>query len=187
MKKSVLILGNNPVADMAVKQLDETQHYNVTQIKQGDFTASATYLNLDPETSIIVSFIGPQDVDLAIQELFDVVRRQHIKIEHFIMLSTAGIDNEVVGKLNYPGVKDVTEYLREQRYAIKIIDEAEIPYTVFRLVNLVFKKAGAGYTINEGKPVPAGNVSYETVAAFVVQAVTQNKFINQSVALLEDS
>ncbi|WP_429971743.1 NAD(P)H-binding protein [Fructilactobacillus sp. Tb1] len=181
--KSILLIGNNAAEKLTAQQLQN--NYKVTEISSGDYTKEETYQNLPKDLTIMASFVGPMDVDLVMEAFFDAVRHQHIKLEKTIMVSTAGIDNEVDGELDYPGVTDVTEYLREQRYAIKIIDEEEIPYTIFRPVNVINSKAGTPKLINEGEKVPVGNVSHETIAKFVVAAITENKFKNQSIALIE--
>lgn len=181
--KTIALIGNNQIEELVAQQLHN--RFNVIEITNGDFTKEETYQKLPENLAMMISLVGPMDVDLVMEVFFSAIRKQHLKLERVLMLSTAGIDNEVAGTLKYPGVNDVTEYLREQRYAIKVIDEEEIPYTIFRPVNVINERVGTPVVINEGKKVPAGNVSRETVADFIVQAVQTNQYQNQSIALIE--
>lgn len=183
MMKTILLIGNNPAEKLVAKRLQD--QFKLIEITSGDLTEEKAYADLPKDLTKMVSFVGPMDADLAMESFFAAVRQQSIKLDQVVMISTAGIDNEVVGQLDYPGIADVTEYLREQRYAIKIIDEEEIPYTIFRPVNVINEKLGTPFVINEGEKVPAGNVSHETIADFVVQAIQTSKYQNQSIALLE--
>ncbi|WP_395319672.1 NAD(P)-binding oxidoreductase [Fructilactobacillus frigidiflavus] len=183
MMKSIVLIGNNKIEKLVAQRLQG--QFELTEITEGDLTKAATYQHLPTNLAMMISLAGPMDVDLVMDAFFSAARQQQLKLERVVMLSTAGIDNEVTGKLKYPGVKDVTEYLREQRYAIKMIDEEEIPYTIFRPVNVINEKTGNPVVINEGEKVPVGNVSRETIANFIVQAIQANQYQNQSIALIE--
>lgn len=183
MMKSIVLIGNSQIEKLVAQRLQN--HFNVTEITSGDLTKEDTYRNLPKDLAMMISLAGPMDVDLVMESFFAAARQQQLQLEQVVMLSTAGIDNEVTGKLKYPNVSDVSEYLREQRYAIKIIDEEEIPYTIIRPVNVINEKTGTPVLINEGKKVPVGNVSRETIADFIVQAIQTNQYQNKSIALLE--
>ncbi|WP_255552514.1 NAD(P)H-binding protein [Lactobacillus sp. Sy-1] len=189
--KTVLILGSQkPIARIAIEELSRHKDLRLIEIddEQVDVTYEKLYLPFISEVNFVLSFLGPMDVDLAFEGLFDAIRSSQVKIEDFVMLSTAGIDNEVEGTMKYPDdVKDVDEYLKQQRYAIKVVDEAEIPYTILRPATLVYQAEGELQIYDEGQPMPAGIVSRETVAQVAVSAITSHQYVNQSIGLVQDT
>ncbi|MHA8110511.1 NAD(P)H-binding protein [Lactobacillaceae bacterium Melli_B4] len=186
--KTILVLGSQkPIARLAIQELDRQSDVHVIEMddQKHDLTYDKTYLPFIKDVNIIISFLGPLDVDLDFEGLFDAIRSTNSQIEDFIILSTAGIDNEVAGPLNYPDINNVREYLNQQRYAIKVVDEAEIPYTVLRPVTMVNQDAGQLTIYDEGQAMPVGTVSRETVAHIAVTAALKHQYVNQSIGLIE--
>ena len=101
------------------------------------------------------------------------------------MLSTAGIDNELTEEVTYPDVDNNKEYLNQQRYAVKLVDEYEIPYTILRPVEIVDEQTGELDVIDEGISMQYGRVSADNVANTAVKVVEYQQFINQSIGLIE--
>ncbi|WP_203639596.1 NAD(P)-binding oxidoreductase [Levilactobacillus wangkuiensis] len=149
----------------------------------GDLTAEATYVAPLQDNPIIFSALSGMDVDLAFEALFDAQYHQRLKLARFVMLSTAGVDQEVTGDLAYPGIDNVKEYLNQQRYAAKLVDEAEFPYTILRPVTLTDGAGRDPQIIKEGNPVPAGTVSHETVARVAVDLMRDGGYDYQSLAI----
>jgi uncharacterized protein YbjT (DUF2867 family) len=149
----------------------------------GDLTAEATYVTPLQDNPIIFSALSGMDVDLAFEALFDAQYHQRLKLTRFVMLSTAGVDQEVTGDLAYPGIDNVKEYLNQQRYAAKLVDEAEFPYTILRPVTLTDGAGRDPQIIKEGNPVPAGTVSHETVARVAVDLMRDGGYDYQSLAI----
>ncbi|MHA8138023.1 NAD(P)-binding oxidoreductase [Lactobacillaceae bacterium Scapto_B20] len=186
--KTILVLGSQkPIARLAIQALNQQSNVRVIEMDdtKHDLTYDKTYLPFIKDVNIIISFLGPLDVDLAFEGLFDAIRSTNPQIEDFVILSTAGIDNEVQGELVYPDVDNVREYLNQQRYAIKVVDEAEIPYTVLRPVTLVNQDAGQLTIYDEGQSMPTGTVSRETVAQIAVESALNHQYVNQSIGLVE--
>ncbi|KRN13204.1 saccharopine dehydrogenase related protein [Fructilactobacillus fructivorans] len=184
--KNILLLGKTQAEQMVFNYFNSKNEFKVHEITTGGFTQEQTYRGHLKDVDVIVSFLGPLDVDLDMEALFSVIYSGRLNPARIIFLSAAGIDKEVDGELDYPGVDDVSEFLKQQQYAIKVIDESEIPYTIFRLVNVVNTKHNDGHTIEEGQPVPVGIVSHETIAHFVIDAIVNGSFKNQSQALVEE-
>lgn len=149
----------------------------------GDLTQEATYGPALQDQPIIFSALSGMDVDLAFEALFDAQYHQRLTLTRFVMLSTAGVDQEVTGDLDYPGITDVKEYLNQQRYAAKLLDEAEFPYTILRPVTLSDDTKRDPQIIKEGAAVPAGTVPRETVAQVAVQLMTDGGADYQSLAI----
>ncbi|USS85982.1 SDR family oxidoreductase [Fructilactobacillus cliffordii] len=181
MTDSILVVGNGPLTTDVKHQLDATNH---VIIKQEQLTEADTYAQLPPQLAAVVVTAGPNDVDLVVEAVDAVLQRQRVMVQRWILVSAAGIDGEVQGSLKYPGVTNVAEYLREQRYAIKLIDETELPYLIIRPGRLVAEKQSPAQLFNEGESVPAGVVSYETISN-LIKAGLQGKYQNQSIAVIE--
>jgi len=154
----------------------------VTEIT-GDLTKEAAYNKGLQDNPVVVSTLVGMDVDLAFEALFDAQYHQRLTLQRFVMLSTAGVDQEVSGQLDYPDISDVKEYLNQQRYAAKLVDEAEFPYTILRPVTLNDDAVGQAKIIREGETVPAGFVSRETVAQIAVKIAQTGGYDYQSLAI----
>ncbi|WP_061776184.1 NAD(P)-binding oxidoreductase [Levilactobacillus senmaizukei] len=154
----------------------------VTEIT-GDLTKEAAYNKGLQDNPVVVSTLVGMDVDLVFEALFDAQYHQRLTLQRFVMLSTAGVDQEVSGQLDYPDISDVKEYLNQQRYAAKLVDEAEFPYTILRPVTLNDDAVGQAKIIREGETVPAGFVSRETVAQIAVKIAQTGGYDYQSLAI----
>lgn len=149
----------------------------------GDLTQETTYQEVLQDQPTIFSALTGMDVDLAFEALFDAQYHQQLPLTRFVMLSTAGVDNEVTGDLDFTGIADVKEYLNQQRYAAKLVDEAEFSYTILRPVTLTTAPATAPQIIAEGAAVPAGHVSRETVATVATSILIKGGYDYQSLAI----
>ncbi|WP_143463831.1 NAD(P)-binding oxidoreductase [Levilactobacillus enshiensis] len=198
--KTYLILGATPLGQLVAQQLVEQQvgtvrvlHDAATSLPaklagavtafSGDLTKETTYVDALQDAPIIFSALEGMDVDLAFEALFDAQYHNQLKLTRFVMLSTAGVDHEVTGEMSYPGITDVKEYLNQQRYAAKLVDEAEFPYTILRPVTLTTDIAQTPQIIKEGEPVPSGTVSQATVAKVAVDLLKNGGADYQSLAV----
>jgi uncharacterized protein YbjT (DUF2867 family) len=170
------------IVHSAQEQLPADLADQVTEFT-GDLTKEASYQEALKDQPIIFSALTGMDVDLAFEALFDAQYHQRLQLTRFVMLSTAGVDQEVTGELDYPGITDVKEYLNQQRYAAKLVDEAEFPYTILRPITLTDDPATTPKIIKEGEAVPAGYVSRETVATVATQIVINGGYDYQSLAI----
>ncbi|USS93270.1 SDR family oxidoreductase [Fructilactobacillus ixorae] len=182
MTDTILLVGRGPLTDYVQDHLQTDQTKLLT--KRHQLTTATAYTALPPHLAAVVVTAGPADVDLVVTELATALQRAHVEVQRWVFVSAAGVNGEVRGNLEYPGVTDVREYFREQRYASKIIDETELPYTIFRPGRLVARRQGSPHLFNEGEPVPTGVVSYETITALIAAAIG-GKYANQSLAVVE--
>ncbi|EHO45332.1 NAD(P)-binding oxidoreductase [Lentilactobacillus kisonensis] len=132
----------------------------------------------------ILTALGPNDVDLDFEALFDGIDDVQPPISHFVMLSYAGVDDELPVQPSYENVKNLTEFIKQQRYAIKIVDESEIPYSIIRVPKLIDRANSKYQLFNEGEAMPNGEVSNEAVARLVLAAFKDNQLINRSVGII---
>lgn len=183
--EKVLIIGNFHQIGQKVKDMLSDQ-YDVTMLDDVDFENINMYADNLIDVSIIYTFLEPLDVDLEIGSLIQALDIINPPLKQFIMLSTAGIDNELHDKaVNYEGVDNNQEYLNQQRYAVKLVDEYEIPYTILRPVRIVDELYGKLEIIDEGQAMNFGKVSADSIAKIAVKVVEYQQFINQSIGLIE--
>jgi hypothetical protein len=181
----VLFIGNqHQLATRVSQQLGAT--YQTTILTDVAFDKVASYKTVLDDVNIIYSFLGPWDVDLALEALCQALDQANPPLKQFIILSTAGIDREMPDNTIYPGIDNTKEYLNQQRYAVKLVDEYEIPYTVLRPVTIVdTDPVGPLQIVDEGHPMEMGQVSVANVAQVAGKIVQNQCFINQSIGLIE--
>ncbi|KRM69084.1 hypothetical protein FD06_GL000633 [Apilactobacillus ozensis DSM 23829 = JCM 17196] len=183
--EKILVLGKNNLIARKLIIMLERNNFDVVTIDEKNLSDKNSYTKYLSNVEIIYSFLGPMDVDLYFEALFESINDCRINLRKFIMCSTAGVDKELENPIDYPKVKDVKEYLNEQRYAIKIVDEYEIPYTILRPVELVENTFGKTYLYEEGQLMPAGKVSTAAVAKVAYDALQHHKYNNASIGIVE--
>lgn len=182
--KKVLIIGN--FHQLGQKVYDKlSNQYEVNLLDGIDFEDVSVYADNLEGVNVIYTFLGPHDVDLQISAVIQALDRVNPPLEQFIMLSTAGIDNELTEEVTYPDVDNNREYLNQQRYAVKLVDEYEIPYTILRPVKIIDDLSGELDIIDEGISMQYGHVSADSVANTAAKVVEYGQFINQSIGLIE--
>lgn len=182
--KKILIIGN--FHQLGQKVYDKlSNQYEVNLLDGIDFEDVSAYADNLEGVNVIYTFLGPHDVDLQISAVIQALDRVNPPLEQFIMLSTAGIDNELTEEVTYPDVDNNREYLNQQRYAVKLVDEYEIPYTILRPVKIIDDLSGELDIIDEGISMQYGHVSADSVANTAAKVVEYGQFINQSIGLIE--
>lgn len=187
----VLILGSDqPVAQLVAQRLTGAEVIGFSETAgqaqfSGDARKAATFMAAVQDIDVIYSdFIG-LDVDWKLEAVFEALRQQHQQVRT-VMRSVAGIDHELTGEWVYPGIEDPETFLKQQQYAIKIVDEAEMPYTVLRPL---IKTTGAStcQLINEGQPVPVKPVTPAVYAQVAADEILNGTHVNQSIAIVGQS
>ncbi|MTV81380.1 NAD(P)H-binding protein [Secundilactobacillus folii] len=187
-----LILGiDHPVAKLIAARLKGievigfSEDGNSAAQYQGDARKAATYEEAVKDVDVIYSDFTGMDVDWKLEAVFEALRRQRQQVRT-VMRSVAGIDHELTGKWTYAGIDDSASFLKQQRYAIKIVDEAEMPYTVLR--PLISAKGDTAYQlVNEGQPVAVKPVTPETYAKVAAGEILDGTHVNQSIAIVGKS
>jgi len=184
--KTILILGAaQPVAKLVAAQLQGQDQYNLRLWSTGDPHKAAAYMDAVKNADIIYSDFTGMDVDWNIEAVTEAMRQQENNSARFIFRSVSGIDGELTNSAQYTGIQDKEKFLDQQRYAIKMIDEAEIPYTILRVGNVIDGPKTDFTIYNEGNQIPFGNVSCETLATIVVDEISNAAHVNQSIGIIE--
>ncbi|MCF6515410.1 NAD(P)H-binding protein [Lactobacillus sp. S2-2] len=175
MKKG-LIIGKNRFLN------DDLSDVNVIQVKQ-DINLIKDNLN---KVDFLLFDLDEVDADLITEDVIDVVLKNHNKFDKIIYLTRLGIDLEYDDQSFSNQQIDYQEYLKQQRYAIKLIDELEQPYTIIRIPELKESLTRNPTIVSEGKEIKSANVSHETITDILVKVILTNDYDNQSIAVLDD-
>ena len=123
-------------------------------------------------------------VDDEVQQLADLVDRSLFPPQKIVMLSIAGTaDDADEAQLKHWYGKRAMQEVWAHQYAIKMIDELELPYVVVRALPL---GEGAAHTqiVDEGQPLSGENISEEQLATVLETALTTGKFDNHSIGVM---
>ncbi|GAF37697.1 NAD(P)-binding oxidoreductase [Lentilactobacillus farraginis] len=186
MKKLLILNQQSPVVTALLPLLAQNDEVAVS-VFQGDLQSAADYGNAIKNVDWLLSALGPNDVDLVFEALFDAIDEVGPAIQHFIMLSYAGIDDELTAPMTFPKVANRSEFIKQQRYAAKLVDESEIPYSIIRMGTLTSANQSNYQLYNEGSQMPNGRVSAKNVARLVEMALVNHKLVNQSVGIIDEA
>lgn len=148
----------------------------VTTSKQFD-DATATVLVWLPEAATVDS------------DVFDLVAAldQHsINPQKIVMLAVAGINDEVEPtKLQQRFGAQYKDTVLAYQYAVKMIDELELPYTVIRAVKAV-PEPTTSVVSNEGQPVLGTRISRRKLSLLITETVLTDQYLNQSIGIADN-
>lgn len=185
--KTVLILGaTNPVTHQVANNLKQQGISVVIYNEDPKSIAKYQAVLTTHEITTVLCTYGPMDVDWYVESFYEALRLNHQSIDHFILLSVIGVNNEQEEPLQYEGVTDQREYLLQQQYAIKVVDEAEMPYTIIRQSRVVIGAPKPYQLYWEGQVMPVGTVTEGTVAAICTDAILHHHYVNESIGIMNN-
>lgn len=122
-------------------------------------------------------------VDEEVQALAAQIDQAVFTPQKIVMLSMVGTaDDATPEQVQRWYGKGAQEYLWAHQYAIKMIDELELPYTVIRSLPLTTTASPAVIT-SEGQAVTGKGVSEETLAGVIEQVLLTDRYRNQSIGI----
>lgn len=186
MKKLLIINQNSPVVSPLNALLKQRSDISV-EVYSGNLESASDYAQALPNTNLLFIAVGPNDADLYVEALFEAVDEVQPPISDIVMLSYAGVDDELNESVTYAGVKDPQEFIKQQRYAIKIVDESEIAYSIIRMGQLKDQQASDYELFNEGTPMPAKTVSPKAVAKLAYEMLIKQKLMNHSIGIIDQT
>ncbi|MGN1279952.1 MAG: NAD(P)H-binding protein, partial [Limosilactobacillus sp.] len=123
-------------------------------------------------------------VDDEVQQLAALIDRSLFPPQKIVMLSIAGTaDDADETQLKKWYGKRAMQAVWAHQYAIKMIDELELPYVVVRALPLG-KGTGQIQVVDEGQPLAGENISEEQLATVLETALTTGKFDNHSIGVM---
>lgn len=124
-----------------------------------------------------------ESVDDEVQELADLIDRSLFVPSKIVMLSMVGTaDDATIDQLHQWYGKNAQEYLWAHQYAIKMIDELELPYTIIRALPLTATTAPATIT-NEGQAVSGQGVSEAELASVIDRVLSTDRYNGKSIGV----
>ncbi len=122
-------------------------------------------------------------VDDEVQDLAKLIDQSVFLPRKIVMLSMAGTaDDADVNQLKKWYGKGAQEYLWAHQYAVKMIDEFELPYTIVRALPIVETTAKAKITA-EGQAITGTGVSDRALAKVLGQILDSDQYDGQSIGV----
>ena len=78
--------------------------------------------------------------------------------------------------------QQATQAVLAHQYAVKMIDEFELPYTIIRALPITNEETSLK-VVSEGNPLEGKEIGLGQVAQIIEQAVTTDDFRNQSIGI----
>lgn len=124
-------------------------------------------------------------VDNQVQELVDMVDASPVKPLKIVMLSMVGTADDVTTEQlrNLYG-KEAVNLQYAFLYAIKMVDELELPYTIVRTLPLIDNKQLTSRVLAEGQEIVGKQTKISDLTKVIVKAIQLNSYLNQSVAVV---
>ena len=114
-------------------------------------------------------------VDDEVQELAELIDHSLFLPSKIVMLSIAGTADDATNQqLQEWYGQQATQTVLAHQYAVKMIDEFELPYTIEETSLKV---------VSEGNPLEGKEIGLGQVAQIIEQAVTTDDFRNQSIGI----
>lgn len=146
---------------------------------------AATNFDLELQAGDVLCWLPRENefVDDEVQELATLIDRSLFPPAKIVMLSLAGTaDDASEQQLRQWYGKQAMQFVFAYQYAIKMIDEFELPYTIIRSIPLSEKEIPT-QTVTEGEPLTGEKVGINQVAQVIERAVTTDEFKNQSIGI----
>lgn len=187
--KNILVMGtNNQVGRSLLKQSQDVTNSElkftfIDNDKVGFESADQLAPKLQSADILVINTVG-WDADYMLDAVMDAIEMQSIKLERIIFRSVAGVDDEYPLDKIQVVAKNQPEFIKQQQYAGKLVDESEIPYTILRPTNIEETANQQYQLIKEGQPMQtAKNVSAVAVAQVIIKAVLTDDLVNQSIGI----
>ena len=105
-------------------------------------------------------------------------------VSRIIYMASAGIDKEIPGLIGKLTMKMLGNVLEDHRNAVEVIKANDLTWTMARPMGLSDNPPTGSYREeHEGIPKGSRSISRADVANFITRALTDEKYLNQSVAL----
>lgn len=122
-------------------------------------------------------------VDDEVQELAELLDHSLFLPSKIVMLSIAGTADDATNQqLQEWYGQQATQAVLAHQYAIKMIDEFELPYTIIRALPITNDETPVRI-VNEGEALNGKEIGLIQVAQLIERAVTTDDFRNQSIGI----
>ncbi|WP_412989283.1 NAD(P)-binding oxidoreductase [Pediococcus siamensis] len=146
-----------------------------------DVSQLAPYLQV---ADILIINVSGWDVDYVLDAVMDAIEENGIQLEKIIFCSAAGVNGEFPVAQITAVSHDREEFIKQQQYAGKLVDESEIPYTILRPTPLTDTDETTYQLVKEGNSMAqAKKVSPQAVAQVLMMVMQSDHFKNASLGI----
>lgn len=140
----------------------------------------------DAAAEVVVWLPSAATVDDAVFDLVTAIDQGAVKPRKIIMLAVAGINDEVEStRLQQRFGQQCSDVILAYQYAVKMIDELELPYTIIRAAKTVTKTTTSVIS-NEGQPVVGTQIGSSELSQLIVKTVLTDQYLNQSIGIADN-
>lgn len=123
-------------------------------------------------------------VDDEVQELADLVDQSTFLPAKIVMLSIPGTaDDASLDQVEKWYGKNAQSMIMMHQYAVKMIDEFEIPYTIVRVPPLTSDSTNAT-VIGEGQLMNGKQLGMDQLVSVLQTVLETNRYLNQSIGII---
>lgn len=123
-------------------------------------------------------------VDDEVQELADLIDQSVFLPAKIVMLSIPGTaDDASLEQVEKWYGKSARTMVMMHQYAVKMIDEFEIPYTIVRIPPLTVANTETKITA-EGQVMDGGKVGIDQLVLLLQTVLKTNRYLNQSIGIV---
>lgn len=124
-----------------------------------------------------------EPVDDEVQELVAMIDHNLFPPAKIVMLSIPGTaDDASTDQVKTWFGKQGPQWVMAHQYAIKMIDELELPYTIIRSVPLIDQPTHSR-VLAEGQPMMGDHVGMDQLIQLLMTTLTTDRYRNQSIGL----
>ncbi|MFJ7747961.1 NAD(P)-dependent oxidoreductase [Peribacillus sp. NPDC097295] len=166
----------------------QIEHPNL-HIIQGDALDAEAVQKVVSGQDVVISCLGSSSglgkttvLHEMTQNIVNAMKVNHVS--RIIYMASAGIEKEIPGLIGKLTMKMLGNVLEDHHNAVEVIKANDLTWTVARPMGLS-DKAPTGSYREEHQGIPKGSrsISRADVADFITRALTDEKYLNQSVAL----
>ena len=123
-------------------------------------------------------------VDDEVQELAELIDHSLFLPSKIVMLSIAGTADDATNQqLQEWYGQQATQAVLAHQYAVKMIDEFEIPYTIVRIPPLMLTNTSVS-VIGEGQPMTGNKLGINQLVSIFQTVLETNRYLNQSIGIV---
>ncbi|MGE7603064.1 NAD(P)-dependent oxidoreductase [Peribacillus sp. NPDC097675] len=166
----------------------QINHPNL-QIIQGDALDEEAVQTAVSGQEVVISCLGSSSglgkttvLHEMTQIIVNAMKAKHVS--RIIYMASAGIDKEIPGLIGKLTMKMLGNVLEDHHNAVEVIKKNDLIWTVARPMGLSDNPPTGSYREElQGIPKGSRSISRADVADFIIRALTDEKYLNQSVAL----
>lgn len=174
--KKITVVANN------IESLGQSVNDDLVRLRN-QVTLTSQFDQTLKTAQVVVWLAENPRVDDQVFDLIGLLDQRAKVPEKIVMLSIAGVNDEVdTKKLSSWYGDEYGDLILSYQYAIKMIDELEIPYTIVRAAPQTNDSTSVKVS-NEGSPLQGDLVNVDSLATIIANACSIDQYTNQSIGV----